>query len=133
MKTKSRILCGILTAATAVSLLSGCGDQTQPASSADEKLTCWLPLTRNAAMLVSNYGETALAKELIKKTGVNVEFVHPPQGQESEKFSIIVSSSDMPDIIEYNWLNYPGGPAKAIKEGVIIDIAKYENQAPNVF
>ena len=133
MKTKSRILCGILTAATAVSLLSGCGDQKQPASSADEKLTCWLPLTSNAAMLVSNYGETALAKELIKKTGVNVEFVHPPQGQESEKFSIIVSSSDLPDIIEYNWLNYPGGPAKAIKEGVIIDIAKYENQAPNVF
>lgn len=83
-----------------------------PASSADEKLTCWLPLTSNAAMLVSNYGETALAKELIKKTGVNVEFVHPPQGQESEKFSIIVSSSDLPDIIEYNWLNYPGGPAQ---------------------
>lgn len=133
MKMKKRVLCGILVAVSAVSLISGCGDKKQ--SSADEggKLTYWLPLTSNAAMLVSNYGDTALAKELIKQTGIDVEFVHPPQGQESEKFSIIVSSSDLPDIIEYNWLNYPGGPSKAIKEGVIIDISKHESKAPNVF
>ena len=133
MKMKKRWYVGSLAAIMAAAMLSGCGGGEQASSGEGEKLTCWMPLTSNAAMLVSNYGETALAQELIKRTGVDIEFVHPPQGQESEKFSIIVASANLPDIIEYNWLNYPGGPAKAIKEGVIIDIASQQNLAPNVF
>ena len=131
MRTR-KIACGILAAVTATLVLGGCGSEETAKENEAKKLTCWMPLVSNASMVVSNFGETELARELIKRTGVEVEFIHPPQGQESEKFSIIVSSSNLPDIIEYNWLNYPGGPAKAIKEGVIIDIGKHQDKAKNM-
>ena len=116
MKRKTIGIIGVsLSLVTAAAVLGGCGKDKQ------------------ASTDVSNFGDTELAKELKIWTGVEVEYIHPPQGQEAEKFSIVVASSNLPDIIEYNWLEYPGGPAKAIKEGVIIDIAQYKDKAKNVF
>ncbi len=133
MKRKTIGIIGVsLSLVTAAAVLGGCGKDKQ-ASTDSDKITCWMPLVSNASMVVSNFGETELAKELKNRTGVEVEYIHPPQGQEAEKFSIVVASSNLPDIIEYNWLEYPGGPAKAIKEGVIIDIAQYKDKAKNVF
>ena len=132
MKTK-KIICGVVAVATAVTMLAGCGGDKKTSSQQGEKLTVWMPLVSNASMVVSNFGETELAKKVMEATGVEVEFTHPPQGQESEKFSIVVASANLPDIIEYNWLKYPGGPGKAIKEGVIIDLAKHADKAPNLF
>jgi putative aldouronate transport system substrate-binding protein len=34
----------------------------------------------------------------------------------------MVASRELPDIIEYNWSLYPGGPEKAISDGIIIEI-----------
>ncbi len=133
MKRKTIGIIGVsLSLVTAAAVLGGCGKDKQTSTDSD-KITCWMPLVSNASMVVSNFGETELAKELKNRTGVEVEYIHPPQGQEAEKFSIVVASSNLPDIIEYNWLEYPGGPAKAIKEGVIIDIAQYKDKAKNVF
>ena len=133
MKKKTIGIIGVsLSLMTAVAVLGGCGKDKQTSTGSD-KITCWMPLVSNASMVVSNFGETELAKELKNRTGVDVEYIHPPQGQESEKFSIVVASSNLPDIIEYNWLEYPGGPAKAIKEGVIIDIAQHKDKAKNLF
>ncbi len=131
MKSYVKVLSCITAGAAALAILGGCGKNS--VSENGGKLKCWMPLTSNMALYTSNYGETALAKELQKRTGVEVEFVHPPQGQESEKFSILITSTNLPDIVEYNWINYPGGPAKAIKEGVIIDIAKHRDKAVNLF
>lgn len=132
MKTK-KIICGVVAVATAVTVLAGCGGEKATSSQPGDKLNVWMPLVSNASMVVSNFGETELAKKVMEATGVDVEFTHPPQGQENEKFSIVVASANLPDIIEYNWLTYPGGPAKAIKEGVIIDLAKHADKAPNMF
>lgn len=131
---KTRKIASIfITCAIVVSMLAGCGKKEASTPEDDAELTCWMPLTSNIALYTSNYGETVLAKELQKRTGVKVKFVHPPQGQESEKFSIMVASTELPDIIIYNWMNYPGGPGKAIKEGVIIDIGDYRDKAGNLF
>lgn len=133
MKKKTLGIIGVsLSLVTAAAVLGGCGKDKQTSTDSD-KITCWMPLVSNASMVVSNFGETELAKELKNRTGVEVEYIHPPQGQEAEKFSIVVASSNLPDIIEYNWLEYPGGPAKAIKEGVIIDIAQYKDKAKNLY
>lgn len=131
MKFYGKILSCMTAGAAALTILSGCGNDS--VSEGGEKLKCWMPLTSNMALYTSNYGDTVLAKQLQERTGVEVEFVHPPQGQESEKFSILITSTNLPDIVEYNWMNYPGGPAKAIKEGVIIDIAKHRDKAVNLF
>lgn len=89
-------------------------------------------LIRMAATSVSNYGDTPFAKELQKRLNVKIEYQHPTQGSELEKFNLLVASDSLPDIIEYIWANYPGGPSKAIKDNIIqpIDIPK---KAPNLY
>lgn len=134
MKKFKRSIALILSVLMLVSLASGCGNK-EPASTEGDttKITYWRPLSGASASLFKNFGETPFARELQKITGVEVEYTHPPQGQDTEKFSVLISSRDMPDIIEYKWMLYPGGPAKALKDGVIIGLNEYEKHAPNLF
>lgn len=118
-----------ITALLAAIALTGCGSKGKDTMS--NKLTYWVSLEPNAAMSVSDYGETPFAKELEKRLGIDIEYQHPPQGQEGEKFNVMVAMDDLPDIIEYRWAEYPGGPSKAISEGIIRDINKEMDKAPN--
>lgn len=114
---------------------AGCGtdkDGQQTTGDGPQKLTYWVPLNPNAAMSVSDYGETPFAQELQKKFNVEIEYQHPPQGQEAEKFNIMISMGELPDIIEYSWMNYPGGPAKAMADNVIQELNLAE-KAPNLY
>lgn len=81
-----------------------------------------MPLDAGSAQTVSEYGETPFAKEWQKRTGVDLEFVHPPQGQAGEKFSIMIVSGDLPDIVEYSWNTYPGGVDKAVSDGCVLKL-----------
>ncbi len=97
-------------------------------------LKFWSSLNTNLAGIVSNLGETPLGKELEKKTGIKVTYLHPSQGQERDQFNIMVASGDIPDIIEYNWaVEYPGGPEKAIKDGLILPLNDaFQKYSPNL-
>ena len=55
----------------------------------DDKLTYYVQLNSNVAAVSENLGTTPFAEELMKETGVNVEFIHPPIGQESEQLNIV--------------------------------------------
>lgn len=60
------------------------------------------------------------AQEMV---GVNIEWQHPPVGQEKEQFNLLVASGELPDIVEYNWNSvYPGGAEAAIEDGCIIEL-----------
>jgi putative aldouronate transport system substrate-binding protein len=117
-----------LIAMAAGSLYAAPAAQTASSGSA-RPITWWLSLNANVSANYSNLGETPLGKGLMQRTGTAIEFLHPPAGGASEQFNLIVASGDKPDLIEYNWLNYPGGPEKAIADGVIIPLndvfAKY--------
>jgi len=91
-------------------------------------LTYWTGLNGNVSQTATNYGETPLYKELEKRTGVHIEFLHPPVGQESEQFNLMIASNELPDMIEYNWLSYPGGPEKALQDNIIIPLNDVINQ-----
>jgi putative aldouronate transport system substrate-binding protein len=85
----------------------------------------------------SKYGITLadipLYKEVEKRTGVKVKFIHPPLGQEREQLNLIIASGDLPDVMEYNWLHFPGGPEKAIQSGIITPLNPLMNKnAPNL-
>lgn len=96
-------------------------------------LTCWASLNSNVAQHSTSYSEIPLYKELEKRTGVKVEFLHPPAGQESEQFNLMIASNELPDLIEYNWLSYPGGPEKALQDGIIIPLNDIiDKYAPNL-
>lgn len=89
------------------------------------------PIKGGAAM--NSYADVPAYKKMLELTNIEMQFVHPPVGQQNEQFTLMVSSGQYPDIIEWNWLNYPGGPEKAIQDQVIIplndQIARY---APNI-
>jgi putative aldouronate transport system substrate-binding protein len=76
-------------------------------------------MTSNLTGVVTNLGETDFYKNLEKKTGVHVEFIHPAAGQAKEAFSLMLASQDLPDCIEYSMYQYPGGPQKAIDDGAV--------------
>lgn len=97
-------------------------------------LTYWLQLNANVSANFTNLGETELGKAWQEQTGVTVEFQHPASGQEKEQFNLIIADGSLPDIMEWQWVkNYPGGPEKAIKDGVIIPLNDiFDQYCPNI-
>jgi len=97
-------------------------------------LSYWCPMSSNVSATMKTFGEIAAYKELEKRTGIHLEFQHPPLNQETEQFNLLTASGKYPDVIEYNWLsNAPGGPARFVKDGVIIRLnEQIDKYAPNL-
>lgn len=86
----------------------------------DGKLTYWAELNGNAASIKSSFNEVPFFQEWQRRTGVNLQFIRPPANQAKEAINVLLTSGELPDMIEYEWSNYPGGPEKAIKDGYIL-------------
>lgn len=96
-------------------------------------LSYWVELNANVAANYSSLGDTNFGKKLQVDTGITIEFQHPAVGQVSEQFNLLLSNRTLPDIIEYSWLTYGGGPQKAIEDGVIIPLNDVIDQyCPNL-
>ncbi|MBS5586096.1 MAG: hypothetical protein KHX36_07750, partial [Clostridiales bacterium] len=85
-------------------------------------LTYWVGLSANAASQLNSYAESPVYKTVMEASGLNLEFIHPATGEESTAFNLMLVSGELPDIIEYNWSSYEGGPQKAIDDGVILPL-----------
>ncbi|MFE5319408.1 extracellular solute-binding protein [Paenibacillus sp. NPDC056579] len=141
MNTKKTIGTIALTTCLGTSVLAGCNSST-PVQKADtdptkvpklSNLTYWTGMAGQASATMKSYNEMEAYKLLEQKTGVKVEFQHPPQGQDAEQFNLMITSGQLPDVIEYHWTNFPGGPEKAIKDGRIIKLNDYiDKYAPNL-
>lgn len=98
-----------------------------------EKMTYWVELPTNLSILVDNMGKTEFAKELKERTGVEVEYIHPAAGTAAQSLSLLMTSDEMPDMIESSWNSINGGAQKCIDDGVIIALNDYmEEYAPNL-
>lgn len=96
-------------------------------------LTYWCELNQNVSANFSNLGDTPFGKEWQKETGVTIEFQHPPANQGSEQFSLLLADGELPDLMEYAWMSYPGGPEKAITDGNIYELTDIINDyCPNL-
>lgn len=157
-KVSGRLISCLLVIFMAVSLMAGCtgnkggtGDTaaasttaavTSGAASAvpepekpvypldtDVTLTYWNEMNPNVSANYANMGDTPYAKELTARTGIKVEYLHSTT---DESFSLLLASGDLPDIIEFWWDAYPGGPLKAVKDGMIIPLNDLMDEyAPN--
>jgi len=146
----NRKLTAILAISLSVAMLSACGGGTSAGNGGnfkkttgdeypiktDVKLTYWCDLSGHVSAQSKSLNETELAKILIEKTGINVEFIHPAAGgagQTTEQFNLMIASGELPDIIESSWIDYPGGPERAISENIIIDLNNVIDQvSPNL-
>ncbi|MBO5742751.1 MAG: extracellular solute-binding protein [Clostridia bacterium] len=99
------------------------------------KFTYWASMYSSSAQTLTSYSEMLMYQEIAKATGLEVEFIHPSKGNTgSEAFQILLASNDYPDMIEYSWGSYSGGPDQAIEDGVIISLNDYlEDYAPNYY
>ena len=92
----------------------------------DETITWWINPNLDVLVTAETLSDTAFGKELSRRMGVNIQFIHPPAGQHVEQFNLIAASGDYYDIMSYNWNNnYPGGGAKAIEDGILLNLTEY--------
>lgn len=97
------------------------------------KITYWCQIPSDVYSNFQSLGDTKFGKGLMERTGTEIEFLHPPASQANEQFSLLLADGNLPDIMEYNWLTYPGGPEKAIKDGAIIPLNDvFEKYCPNI-
>jgi len=75
-----------------------------------------------------------LYEKLEQVTGVHVELITAKSMLAAEQLKELKASGSMPDIIEWSWLrSYPGGPGKAIDDGLIVSLAELiPRHAPNL-
>ncbi len=136
---KKKFLIGLLALLAIASPLMANGSKESTGSktsSGATKLTYWAPLNPNISSVVQDFGQTEYFKELMKRTNTAIEFQHVSAGNDSvmsEGFNILIASGNYPDIIEYKWIDYPGGPQAAIDDNVIIPLNDvFEKYCPNI-
>ncbi|WP_282940550.1 ABC transporter substrate-binding protein [Paenibacillus sp. RC67] len=115
------------------SVLQQDGKESQPPKLS--QLTYWVANHPAAAAQMKTYADMEMYKEMEKVTGVKVEFQHPPldSAQAKEQFNLMIASNQLPDVIEYGWTDYPGGPEKAIQDNKIIKLNDLiDKYAPNL-
>lgn len=95
-------------------------------------LTYWMSINAGAANFITSYDENPAFIQLQENTGIDIEFIHPTVGMESEQFNLLMASGDLPDLILMDSESlYEGGLKQMYADGAIIDIAPYlEELAP---
>jgi len=155
MTQKVRMSLVLLVTIIAFSSFSGCakkegedpsnddGKQTQATDNQRNKkgekeedepitFTYWVPVHTSSVKVIKDFSENEAYKEVMKQTYINLKFIHPALGQEKDQFQLLFVSHDLPDLIQHNGQTYPGGPDKAIEEGVYLKLNDLiDKHAPN--
>jgi|GEM_PF-568734 len=146
MKTSSKIFALVLSVIMLTALLSACSGNSVPSSAppasspsskpadADETdeptgiyplvfddsvtLTIWRDLPPTVTAVTSDLGDgnNVAYREIMKATGVKVNFTHPPSAMVGEQFSLTVASGSWPDIFMCTQV-YTGGYDKGVEDG----------------
>ncbi|KOY14912.1 extracellular solute-binding protein [Paenibacillus xylanivorans] len=93
----------------------------------DATLNIWMPANPN----IPDMNKQVVQKQVEKLTGIKVNFITPPVGQEADAFTLMISSGELPDII-INPERYPGGLEAGLNDGAYLDLTDLmETNAPN--
>ena len=135
MKKFLKVMSMVLALVMCVSIFASCGKKEEVATGDLGTFTYWASMYSSSAQTLTSYSEMLMYQEIAKATGVDVEFIHPAKGSTgTEAFQILIASGDYPDMIEYSWSSYSGGPDQAIEDGVIISLNDYlKDYAPNYY
>lgn len=120
-----------------VTVLSGCSSSAKDEKTTGKKaddgsltLSYWVSNSRPDTL--KNYNEMGAYKKLEEITSVKVKFDHPASGEADQQFNLMMTSGELPDVIERIWTSVPGGPEKYIKDNKIVRLNDYiDEYAPN--
>ena len=62
-------------------------------------LSYWATWDGGSADVVSDYDEKLCYQVAQEATGIDIQWIHPPQGQDKEQFNLLVVSDSLPDKI----------------------------------
>ena len=110
--------------------LNGINGTKLPVTDKPVTLVVWRGFSSN---IMQGLDESEVFKEMEKRTGVKVEFMYPPVGQETDNFNIRISSDDLPHIFSTP-PEYAGGYKKAVEDDVYIELTPYYDKGlmPNI-
>lgn len=87
---------------------------------ADATLNDWMPANPS----IPDMNNQAVQKQVEQLTGIKVNFITPPVGQEADAFTLMISSGELPDII-INPERYPGGLEAELNDGAYMDLTDF--------
>ena len=110
---------------------SSCALKTSVIIDETQTLTWWC---ENKYTHLNNTGDSPVYSTLMSETGIDVIFIHPPQGEHRERFLALLNEKTLPDIITHDFINdYTGGVEQALNDGVIIPLNDIIDQyCPNL-
>ena len=133
------VCCTLLLLALALSLSSCKSDGKNLELQSDKEnvgealksLTYYSFLNTNTAASLKSLSEHEVYRKKKQVTGVDVTFIHPDS---DHSLQLLLTSDELPDIIEAGWISLPGGPEKYISNGKIIRLNPYlEEYAPSFY
>lgn len=117
----------VLTAALAVSaapaVMAESEDDTKIANG-DVTLTVFCDFQSSARAYYTDLGDNPVVQKIEEDTGLNLEFIHAPAGDDGSYFQQLLASGELPDLMFTNLFqsNYPGGVEGAIADGVLYNV-----------
>ena len=79
----------------------------------------WGAFNAPSRQRITDFSENLAYMEKERITGVSINWIHPPMGQEAEQFALMMAALDLPDILQ-GAAHYRGGVQAGIDEGVFI-------------
>ncbi|WP_240480065.1 extracellular solute-binding protein [Paenibacillus fonticola] len=113
--------------------------ETAPEPVSNEKTAEFTyPMPGNIELTFMNESLTGIPEiapideEYEKRTGISIKHLGGTP-MTDQKFSLLLATGELPDIFLNTWLQYPGGPEKAVEQGYILKLNDYiDKYAPNL-
>ena len=93
---------------------------TLPLCEEKQELSVWLVYNGTE---ISDLNDIKSVQRMEELTNVHINWIPVGQQEITEKFGLVMTSGDYPDIMCY--FAYPGGTEKGIEDGVLIDMDEY--------
>ncbi len=94
-------------------------------------LDVWMPNLYGTAQIYEDLSEHPVFQKISEFTGIQFNFITPTVGEEKTEFNLMISGGELPDLIYNVGSYYAGGLTAAMEDGLIIDLAPYEDKLPN--
>jgi putative aldouronate transport system substrate-binding protein len=112
---------------------AGGSGQSSSGGTGQPTLSYWMPFRAEESAMMNSWDDNIVFQHKEKVTGVKINFISPAAGEETTAYNLMISSNDLPDMISHLYLSilYPGGPTKAVADGVFIRLnEQIEKNAP---
>lgn len=118
-RTLSMLLAAVMLLGT-VSMLAGCNQGSDDA----DTFTIWMGSSVDS-QYYANYGENPVVQYLEKRFEINLEFISPVVGNETDNFNTLVATGDYPDMMDLSF--YAGTVADLYDngDGICLDLTQY--------